>query len=172
LYKSIFIGLIDLSDEIVQQTVSLLADSWCEHPYHILRHNCISFAEALVERIGLGDNFPGWLKNACIAANETQGIVYLVDSSDKLNTWYHETFHEEHSCEPHECDVNCRLGHEVYFSECSRSDEKLMKCITSEKTCQKETSLFELDPEEIVSTHGAQEYAPSVDLDVWGGASI
>merc|ERR1712196_560398 len=56
--ESIFIGWTDLSKEEFNQIVTVLANLWCAHPYHIIRHNCLHFSEALVERLGLGDKFP------------------------------------------------------------------------------------------------------------------
>jgi len=129
--ESIYIGWIDLSEEEIKQIVVLLASVWSALPRHIIRHNCLQFAEALVERIGLIENFPGWLTNACVTANGTPGIVSLVDSAYGLINRCSEIFQREYSCQPDKCCVNCHPynchPYTVCFSERLFPDEKIVE---------------------------------------------
>jgi len=78
--------------------LAVLARMWNAQSYHITRHNCVLFADAFVEKIGLGEKFPVWLKKACLSANETPAIASFVDTSLEVSMWYMKTFEGNCSC--------------------------------------------------------------------------
>jgi len=105
--ESISAGWTDLSADEMKKVLAILASMWSDHPYHITRHNCLLFAKALVETLGLSANFPAWLIQACVTARETPGIASFIDNYWVLSKWYMDTIQTKFRSEQSTCCPTC-----------------------------------------------------------------
>lgn len=87
LCESIEIGRTNLSYSGAVKAALRLAKEWPASSYHLTRHNCISFSEALVERFGLEPAFPEWVTSSCKMAVETPSIAAFFDNSMEYMKW-------------------------------------------------------------------------------------
>lgn len=124
--ESINVGWTDLSAEETEKIVLSLSADWKAHSYHITRRNCLSFAEALVERLGLGFCFPKGLKNVCEETMKSPKIASFVDSSWECTKWLLKSDPCARICGLlHSCVVenfctacnSCRLGEQLQGAE-------------------------------------------------------
>lgn len=85
--ESIEVGWTNLSFSETKRVISCLSREWGSDSYHLLRRNCLSFTETLVERLGLAAKFPDWLKNSCEVAIRSPVIASFVDRSWAVTKW-------------------------------------------------------------------------------------
>jgi len=164
--QSIFAGRTDLSLNEIEKVVRVLARVWNADPYHITRHNCLLFSEDLVERIGLGHNYPEWLKHACVTATQNPGIAPFVDScweiTKEITKWQKKPFQCTHHCQQTQgkCHVraDCLSTHQGCFPGQPLSDEELAECSADGMTIEQlEALLFTTGPQDLIISDNADE---------------
>jgi len=74
-FKSVPLGLTDLSKEEVHAAVQVLMKEWQGDSYHCLKRNCCGFAKELAERLGV-DPLPKWVDRLSRTA---EGLLTPVD---------------------------------------------------------------------------------------------
>jgi len=158
--ESIVAGSTDLSLDEIEEVIIVLARAWSADPYHPTRHNCLLFAEALVEQLGLGHNYPAWLKNVCVTASQTPGLASFVDSCWEITKWQRGASQGTHNY-PHtmaKCHmrVDCYPIYHICFSGHPLSD-KLAECSACGRTDQAETSLFTAGSHDLITIENADE---------------
>lgn len=86
--ESIDVGWTEFSLEKTKQIITDLSVEWDAYPYHITRHNCLLFAEALVDKLGPSKQFPQWLRNLCTVMMRNPGLASIVDASWEIAKWH------------------------------------------------------------------------------------
>lgn len=85
--ESIDIGRTTLSSSEAFHAALNISKDWPSNSYHVTRRNCISFAEALVEKLGVEPKFPEWVTNSWKMATMTPHIAHFFDSSMEFTRW-------------------------------------------------------------------------------------
>lgn len=121
--ESIDVGWTEFSMERTKCLVSSLAVEWQAHSYHITRRNCLLFAEALIDALGLREQFPEWLKNASEVAMQSPGLASFVDSYWTCARWCLTTGRSALDYKPLKC---CARENETAI--CSLSHVQIGRC--------------------------------------------
>jgi len=86
--ESLEIGWCDLNENDFKQEIRKLCYEWRSNSYHLTRRNCLMFAEALIGRVGLGHQFPEWLKTVYNMSNDSPALSSLIDGSWEFAKWW------------------------------------------------------------------------------------
>jgi len=86
--ESIHVGWTDLSLQETKGLVKRLSFDWLSDTYHVGRRNCLHFVEALIDSLGLQQQFPMWLKRANEIAMNSPTVASLVDTFWSFASWY------------------------------------------------------------------------------------
>jgi len=127
--ESIEIGRTTLSFFEVLNAALSLSQEWPASSYHVTRRNCISFAQALVERLGLELAFPDWVRNSWNLATSTPQIASFFDNSMEFIKWQNKpnsvpsTSNKEFCI----CKQGMRRPRECFLSTCGGWESFLAK---------------------------------------------
>jgi len=86
--ESLKVGWCDLDEKNFKKEVRSLCGQWRSNSYHLTRRNCLMFVEAFIERIGLGHQFPEWLKTVYTVSHNSPALSRLVDGTWELSKWW------------------------------------------------------------------------------------
>lgn len=69
--ESINMGVSPLTEEEVKAVIRRQMEAWPANSYHIVRHNCVHFAEDLLQKLRVPQPFPTWVRGAPDAGNSS-----------------------------------------------------------------------------------------------------
>lgn len=84
---SVCLGRTSLAESEVNVTIEALRAEWPACSYHITRHNCLSFAKQLVERLQVPEAFPAMLLGFSDAPSYMPKTDALVDFGWSWHKW-------------------------------------------------------------------------------------
>jgi len=155
--ESICVGHTDRSLEETKDIVRSLTCDWSAATYHIGRRNCLHFTEALVDALGLHEQFPLWLKSATETAMNSPAIGPIIDGFWLCASWYLARNGSVLDCRPSKCckcsslDNNgtmCRV-----YQESLLHDQSVRCCFQNSEQVEPAASTSEdstIDNEEVV----------------------
>eukprot|EP00930_Biecheleria_cincta_P049607 TRINITY_DN34808_c0_g1_i1.p1 TRINITY_DN34808_c0_g1~~TRINITY_DN34808_c0_g1_i1.p1 ORF type:complete len:537 (-),score=89.69 TRINITY_DN34808_c0_g1_i1:369-1979(-) len=74
---TVYMGSTDKSPEQISALLARMAGEWPGSEYHLIHHNCLSFCNVLLEKLGLR-KIPGWVDRAARAASQVDNAVQAV----------------------------------------------------------------------------------------------
>lgn len=74
---TVCMGSTDKSPEEISFILARMAGEWPGSEYHLIHHNCLTFCNALLEKLGLR-KIPGWVDRAARAASQVDNAVQAV----------------------------------------------------------------------------------------------
>lgn len=86
--ETIELGWTSHTEAETEALVRGLCDEWLAKEYHLTRRNCLSFSQVLCERLGLKDEFPAHLKNACDLIHDSSALTAVVDGTLSARRWW------------------------------------------------------------------------------------
>eukprot|EP00971_Amphidinium_carterae_P340443 6478793-Amphidinium_carterae.1 len=81
--QTVEMGQTRCTEEQASDIVQELLDQWDGRDYHLLKHNCLDFCNALLKKLGLGP-IPAWVDRYGRAAESVGKVMYTPISAAKI----------------------------------------------------------------------------------------
>mmetsp|Transcript_62722 Transcript_62722/g.149634 ORF Transcript_62722/g.149634 Transcript_62722/m.149634 type:complete len:632 (-) Transcript_62722:41-1936(-) len=81
--QTVDMGTTKLSERQVNELLEGLMDAWLGSAYHLLKHNCLDFCNALLKGLGLG-SIPAWVDRYGRTAEKVGTVLYSPISAAKM----------------------------------------------------------------------------------------
>mmetsp|Transcript_11959 Transcript_11959/g.24781 ORF Transcript_11959/g.24781 Transcript_11959/m.24781 type:complete len:194 (+) Transcript_11959:146-727(+) len=90
LYKeSLCMGETPLSKAEIQGILVAAADAWPASSYHVIKRNCITFAEQLARALHVSEPFPAWVRGA-VDAGSSPLLFPVADCGWRWVKWWRQ----------------------------------------------------------------------------------
>eukprot|EP00931_Biecheleriopsis_adriatica_P013988 TRINITY_DN115570_c0_g1_i1.p1 TRINITY_DN115570_c0_g1~~TRINITY_DN115570_c0_g1_i1.p1 ORF type:complete len:243 (-),score=53.11 TRINITY_DN115570_c0_g1_i1:55-783(-) len=85
--ESVSLGESPLDEVAIDSILDLMMDQWTASQYHLVRRNCVTFAEELAMALQVPEPFPAWTRGA-IDAGKSAALLPVADYGWSWFKWY------------------------------------------------------------------------------------